>query len=170
MATSAYVPLPSVCQPACITVRTKPMGRAAPLSSNGLPLKSPLADIWTSFVGRPWRARGEEKATLKDGTSSTRIAVVWSSPFADLPFAPVIIRVKRSRYTKIRAGLNVYQRRQSETMTSKATVAVNTASEVSILKTKAAAKKGLNITPERTEVVWPKPEFVCLSAKLCVHH
>lgn len=36
----------------------------------------------------------------------------------------------------------------------------NLASEVSILKTKAAAKKGLNATPEKTEVVWPKPEFV----------
>jgi hypothetical protein len=36
----------------------------------------------------------------------------------------------------------------------------NLPSEVSILKTKAAAKKGLNVTPEKTEVVWPKPEFV----------
>ncbi|KAI9634065.1 uncharacterized protein MKK02DRAFT_38736 [Dioszegia hungarica] len=35
----------------------------------------------------------------------------------------------------------------------------NLPSEVSILKTKAAAKKGLNVTPEKTEVVWPKPEF-----------
>lgn len=42
----------------------------------------------------------------------------------------------------------------------------NLPSEVSILKTKAAAKKGLNVTPEKTEVVWPKPEFVCLTSRV----
>jgi hypothetical protein len=33
-------------------------------------------------------------------------------------------------------------------------------SEVSILKTKAAAKKGTGVDPEGTEVTWPKPQFV----------
>ena len=36
----------------------------------------------------------------------------------------------------------------------------NLDSEVNILKTKAAAKKGLNVTPAETETIWPKPEFV----------
>ncbi len=33
-------------------------------------------------------------------------------------------------------------------------------SEVSILKTKAAAKRGLGSNVGETETVWPKPEFV----------
>jgi hypothetical protein len=37
------------------------------------------------------------------------------------------------------------------------------ASEVKILKTKAAAKKGLGVAPGETESVWPKPEFVSAS-------
>lgn len=47
-----------------------------------------------------------------------------------------------------------------QTGSSKAIIATNLPSDVSILKTKAAAKKGLNVSPERTEVVWPRPEFV----------
>lgn len=39
-------------------------------------------------------------------------------------------------------------------------------SEVSILKTKAAAKKGLGTTVEKTEVIWPKPQFVSTIAGL----
>lgn len=39
------------------------------------------------------------------------------------------------------------------------------ASEVKILKTKAAAKKGLGVTPGETESVWPKPELVSTSPK-----
>jgi len=37
----------------------------------------------------------------------------------------------------------------------------NLDSEVKILKTKAAAKKGLRAAPSETETIWPKPEFVC---------
>jgi hypothetical protein len=36
----------------------------------------------------------------------------------------------------------------------------NLDSEVKILKTKAAAKKGLDARPGETETIWPKPEFV----------
>ena len=36
----------------------------------------------------------------------------------------------------------------------------NIDAEVKVLKTKAAAKKGLGATPSETETVWPKPEFV----------
>ena len=43
---------------------------------------------------------------------------------------------------------------------SSAKPATNMASEVSILKTKAAAKKGLKVSPQEAETVWPKPEFV----------
>ncbi|KAI9634064.1 uncharacterized protein MKK02DRAFT_38735 [Dioszegia hungarica] len=32
-------------------------------------------------------------------------------------------------------------------------------SEVTILKTNAAAKKGLRTTADKTEVIWPKPQF-----------
>ena len=38
--------------------------------------------------------------------------------------------------------------------------ATNMASEVTVLKTKAAAKRGLKSLPEETETIWPKPEFV----------
>lgn len=38
--------------------------------------------------------------------------------------------------------------------------ATNIASEVHVLKTKAAIKRGLKTTPEQTETIWPKPEFV----------
>jgi hypothetical protein len=34
------------------------------------------------------------------------------------------------------------------------------ASEVDILKTKAAAKRGVGAVDGRTETIWPKPEFV----------
>ncbi|KAK1926299.1 hypothetical protein DB88DRAFT_157884 [Papiliotrema laurentii] len=37
--------------------------------------------------------------------------------------------------------------------------ATNIASEVSVLQTKAAAKKGLGVTPAETETTWPKPEW-----------
>lgn len=40
--------------------------------------------------------------------------------------------------------------------------ATNMASEVAILKTKAAAKKGLGTTPADTETIWPKPEWASL--------
>jgi hypothetical protein len=43
---------------------------------------------------------------------------------------------------------------------SKATPALNLPSDVSILKTKEAAKHGLDASVGETEVVWPKPEFV----------
>ncbi|RSH87363.1 hypothetical protein EHS25_003272 [Saitozyma podzolica] len=42
---------------------------------------------------------------------------------------------------------------------SKATPALNLPSDVSILKTKEAAKHGLDASVGETEVVWPKPEF-----------
>jgi hypothetical protein len=35
------------------------------------------------------------------------------------------------------------------------------ASEVDILKTKAAAKRGVGAVDGKTETIWPKPEFVC---------
>jgi len=35
------------------------------------------------------------------------------------------------------------------------------ASEVDILKTKAAAKRGVGALDGQTETIWPKPEFVC---------
>jgi hypothetical protein len=44
-------------------------------------------------------------------------------------------------------------------------------SQVDILKTDAAAKKGLGVKAKDTEAVWPKPQFVsvpsisCLSAR-----
>lgn len=34
------------------------------------------------------------------------------------------------------------------------------ASEVDILKSKAAAKRGVGATDGKTETIWPKPEFV----------
>lgn len=43
------------------------------------------------------------------------------------------------------------------------------ASEVAILKTKAAAKRGVGALGGQTETIWPKPEFVCpLSSSLCL--
>lgn len=43
---------------------------------------------------------------------------------------------------------------------AKATPALNLPSDVSVLKTKEAAKRGLDASVGQTEVVWPKPEFV----------
>ncbi|GFZ43943.1 hypothetical protein JCM24511_01663 [Saitozyma sp. JCM 24511] len=43
---------------------------------------------------------------------------------------------------------------------AKATPALNLPSDVSLLKTKEAAKRGLDASVGQTEVVWPKPEFL----------
>lgn len=40
------------------------------------------------------------------------------------------------------------------------------ASEVDILKTKAAAKRGVGAVDGKTETIWPKPEFVHLNPYL----
>ena len=54
---------------------------------------------------------------------------------------------------------------QSNLAMSSGKPAANIASEVSVLKTKAAAKKGLGTVPSDTETIWPKPEWVSPSER-----